>query len=466
MLLAVQQVAAPDPQVGLWALVKIACVFAVMVLLVRRKMPIGYVLLIASVLLGLALGVGFAATAEPGIGWALRGTWGLVVAIVTFALEVDSLRLLCLVLTITVFGAVMKHVEKLQELTDSLLALLRDRRWAMASLASLIGLLPMPGGAMVSAPMVGEVARDLDLTREQKTAINHWMRHIWEYIDPLYPALLMASAVFAVPVTNLMLAHSPLTLAAIAGGVLFLLRRVPRHQRQVGDEAGARSLGPVVRAIMPVLAVVVAAMVPQALSLLAKGVPGLDLPGGERWVDKNFVRWLTETSMLVALFGVIVYLMLGARVRRAEAWGLVRQGVTLRMTALVLSVCVMKGVLEASGTVEPIAAFLRSTGLPTPVVVGSLLFIVGMLLGYSFGFVAICYPMLLPMLQTAEGAVNYPMAAFAFAMGFLGVLLSPVHLCLVLSREHFDAGWGGVYRHLLAPSALVFATACFMLFWA
>jgi uncharacterized protein len=472
MLLASESMTQADPEViraGMWALIKVAAVFVVMVVMIRRKLHIGYVLLIASVLLGFVLGVGFEDAAGRGtVGWALTGTWKLLRRVVGFAVQIDSLRLLALVLTITVFGGVMKRVEKLQAMTRSLLALFRDRRWAMGSLAALIGLLPMPGGAMISAPMVGDVARDVDLSREEKTAINHWMRHVWEYIDPLYPALLLAAAVLSVPVTNLMLAHSPLTLAAIVGGVVFLLKRVPGHQRSVGDEHGDRSLRPVLVAILPVLVVVAAAMVPQGLAYLAKSSPGVSawLPGGERWVDKGFTRWVTETFMLVALVGTILVLFAANRIPRRDAWGVVRAGITLKMTALVLSVCVMKGVLETSGSVRPMAEFLMSTGLPVPVVVGSVLFIVGMLLGYSFGFVAICYPMLLPMLQTSTGAVNYPMAAFAFTMGFLGVLLSPVHLCLVLSREHFDATWSGAYKYLLLPSLLVFLTACLMLIWA
>jgi uncharacterized protein len=470
MFVAAESVTQVDPEVisaGMWALIKIAAVFSVMVVLIRRKLHIGHVLLIASVLMGFALGVGFKDVEGKGVGWAMQGTWNLLKQVARFATQLDSLRLLCLVLTITVFGGVMKHVEKLQALTKSLLALLRDRRWAMGALSSLIGLLPMPGGAMISAPMVGDVAKDLDLSREEKTAINHWMRHIWEYVDSLYPGLLMAAAVFGVPVTNLMLAHSPLTIAAIVGGVVFLLRRVPGHQRSVGNEYGDRSLTPVFKAILPVFVIIAAAMIPQALSSVVNSWPkSADvLPAGARWSDKDFTRWVTETFMLAALFCTIAVLFITNRTPRKQAWRVIRSGITLKMTAMVLGVCVMKGMMKASGAVVPITTFLSSTGLPDAVVVGAVLFIVGMLLGYSFGFVAICYPMLLPML-TNGGVVNYPMAAFAFAMGFIGVLLSPVHLCLVLSREHFDATWGGAYKRLLLPSLLVFLTACLMLLWA
>ena len=49
--------------------------------------------------------------------------------------------------------------------------------------------------------------------------------------------------------------------------------------------------------------------------------------------------------------------------------------------------------------------------------------------------------------------------SFAFASGYVGVLLSPVHLCLVLTREYFGASMGGIYRKTLKVSLLIMAVA-------
>jgi len=47
----------------------------------------------------------------------------------------------------------------------------------------------------------------------------------------------------------------------------------------------------------------------------------------------------------------------------------------------------------------------------------------------------------------------------AYASGFVGCLLSPVHLCLVLSREYFRANLGRSYRLLALPCALIMLVA-------
>ncbi|HYQ47636.1 MAG TPA: DUF401 family protein, partial [Thermodesulfovibrionales bacterium] len=52
-----------------------------------------------------------------------------------------------------------------------------------------------------------------------------------------------------------------------------------------------------------------------------------------------------------------------------------------------------------------------------------------------------------------------PLVSFAFAAGFLGVLLSPVHLCLIFTREYFAADLPGIYRKMIPAGFMIFAVA-------
>jgi hypothetical protein len=47
----------------------------------------------------------------------------------------------------------------------------------------------------------------------------------------------------------------------------------------------------------------------------------------------------------------------------------------------------------------------------------------------------------------------------AYASGFCGVLLSPLHLCLVLTKDYFKAELRKVYGILLAPVGVVWGVA-------
>jgi hypothetical protein len=79
--------------------------------------------------------------------------------------------------------------------------------------------------------------------------------------------------------------------------------------------------------------------------------------------------------------------------------------------------------------------------------------VAGLLTGLTIGFVGATFPLIISLAGGgAHGAVT-----FAFAAGFTGVLFSPVHVCLVLTREYFKAEMGGIYRRMLLPASLVMA---------
>jgi hypothetical protein len=44
----------------------------------------------------------------------------------------------------------------------------------------------------------------------------------------------------------------------------------------------------------------------------------------------------------------------------------------------------------------------------------------------------------------------------AFLAGYVGMILSPTHFCLILSSEYFRAGLGSVYRLLMIPIIILF----------
>jgi hypothetical protein len=44
-----------------------------------------------------------------------------------------------------------------------------------------------------------------------------------------------------------------------------------------------------------------------------------------------------------------------------------------------------------------------------------------------------------------------PYLILGLVSGFIGVLFSPLHVCLLLSNEYFKTSLDQVYRHLLVP---------------
>ncbi|MEO0226196.1 MAG: DUF401 family protein, partial [candidate division WOR-3 bacterium] len=59
--------------------------------------------------------------------------------------------------------------------------------------------------------------------------------------------------------------------------------------------------------------------------------------------------------------------------------------------------------------------------------------------------------------------MELPYIMFTYTSGFAGVLLSPLHLCLNLTREYYRADYAGIYRYLFPSVVFVFAGSVLLL---
>ena len=416
---------------------RLVSVFALMVYLMRRRVDVSYALVVGAVTAGLLFDIKW----EVALSSVPRVLPNLVVNLGRAAVVPDTLELVGLVLLITLLGHVLKRVASLKRLIAVLRALLRDRRVAMAVAPAFIGLLPMPGGALFSAPMVGELSDDLKAPSEDRALINYWFRHVWELTWPLYPGILIAATILAAPLDKLVLSAAPLTVAAIAIGFVLCFRRVELPAGEVAGEAAVGTWRELIASVWPVGLVVLS-----TIGIAVAKHAGAPLPLS------------TKAALLVALAVVVPLFMAAKRVGWATAGQLVKATLRPRLVVLVYGIMAFGHMLRVHHAAARLPAEFQAVGVPPVVFLFVVPFIVGLLMGYSPAYVGICLPVLKPLL-VADGAVHYGYYVWAMGGGFLGVMLSPVHLCLVLSKEYFSADFGRVYRRLLLPVALLAASA-------
>ena len=87
----------------------------------------------------------------------------------------------------------MELAGQMQRLLENFRGLITNIRINLIIFPALIGLLPMPGGAIFSAPMVKDLGRKSGFSGDKLSFVNYWFRHIWEYCWPLYPGVLLAT---------------------------------------------------------------------------------------------------------------------------------------------------------------------------------------------------------------------------------------------------------------------------------
>jgi hypothetical protein len=126
---------------------------------------------------------------------------------------------------------------------------------------------------------------------------------------------------------------------------------------------------------------------------------------------------------------------------------------------VVFSALIFRRVLEQSGAVGAVSKGLTDLNLPVGLVAFAIPFIASLLTGLVAAGYAVGFPVVLPLIVASGEVVPPAWAAWLMAGGFIGVMCSPMHLCLALTRVYFKTDWASVYRFIVPAAILVVATA-------
>jgi hypothetical protein len=382
--------------VAVVALIKVLCVFAFVLFLIHRRCPIGIALLAGGIATSFLFGGTVSETGER--AWKI---WG----------DTSTREFVLLIASILAISITLDVSGQIGRITAGLCGFVRSLRLCAAALPAIVGLLPMPGGALFSAPMVQDVSRTLNIDAEGRTCLNHWFRHIWEYAWPLYPGVIYtAQEILKISVKHFSLVQSPLCLVAIATGAFFFLRRLP-HTGSFQKPASSRwkFVGSFVAELSPFL-----------LILILHIVAGL--------------------SLFVALGSALCYTVL---------WNLVRGNVNLSKIAkriflnkhylgfLIMGYGVMTfgQMFSLSGAIDLLAQYFSEVGIPVLLLVMVLPLVIGFVSGITIVFCSAAFPLLIALPEVAANPL--PHIVLAYACGFAGTLFSPIHACLALTSEYF-----------------------------
>jgi len=387
-------------------ILKLALVFAGIVLAIRLKVFVGHALLLA--------GVAVAVLFQLDISDVFRGYLDTL-------LSERFIRLYIIIVLITFMGRFLRETGYLDRLVAAAHELPGGSRTAVAVMPALVGLMPMPGGALMSAPLVAEVVPKKAHSREFLTAVNYWSRHVVEYFWPVYPGIILSAALAGVPVGTISLLQLPMTLVMIPIGILFFVRKIKNDN---GD--GGKILNPTGKVIMAVW--------PILLTILLYAIFPIDLV------------WAVSTALILL---VVIEWRRWAMIRRVAG-----EALTIRLLVLVYGIISFQNMLELSGAVGSIPALTGQLGLPVGVVIFAVCFSSGLLTGMVAAFVGLSYPILAGFLYQPD--INLGHIFLAYISGYLGMMLSPAHFCLVLSTEYFKADLGRVYRLIGAPLMILF----------
>lgn len=135
-----------------------------------------------------------------------------------------------------------------------------------------------------------------------------------------------------------------------------------------------------------------------------------------------------------------------------------KYGLDPKILLLLYAVMLYKATIESSNIAYMFLSGMQSIGLPTLAILVLLPLLMGFATGVSVAFVGVAFPLLVPFITPGLEINSYALL-LAYTSGMVGYLLSPVHLCLILSAEYLKASLARVYRYILPPLLAIEAVA-------
>jgi len=340
----------------------------------------------------------------------------------------DTIELAVLLTVIYILAKSMQKTGAITKLIESLRSIF-TKGGTLGAIPAVYGLMPVPGGALFSAPTIDEEGDKFDLDKNQKNFLNVWFRHIWFPIYPISSAMiLITSAKFAnFDIAIIMLANIPAFIASIAIGFIYIrkfIKKIPTEKKsKQKDYSGLIYLLP------PVLPLIF-------------------------YVFLQFLGIGQVRSFLIGIVFSIILLFYLTNVTKKEYLNILKNSLTYNLALAIIGIMIFREMFEASGANIAIKDIIVSAHIPVISMVILIPLILGVLTGYNLGSIALSYPILAPFFPADINFVTLVCySSLIFISSLVGYLISPIHLCNVVSSDYLKTDTTRMYR-MYIPAAL------------
>lgn len=361
--------------------------------------------------------------------------------------SIDNIFLMIIIFQIIYLSSQMQKSNVMNDLVINIRSKISQKA-SLAVLPAIIGLLPMPGGALFSAPMIDDLDHDKRIENHLKTKINYWFRHIWEYWWPLYPGVLLAISFTRLDIWQFMLLQFPLSIFSIIGGYIFLLRKIKPNSIN-NERKNIESKHKLIFLIMPILIIVF------VYTLI-----------------KLFFPVIFKISQYLPIMIGIIIAQVALQIERPLTFNKWKEIFlsfkTIKLTIVVALIRIYGAFIETNlsdGTLimDHIREELLLFGIPIILIIIFIPFICGVTTGIAVGFVGASFPIVINILGMAPSLSDLlSYTVLAYASGYIGMILSPVHICLLVTNEYFKTDLFKNIFQLIKPASIVFIGAVLM----
>ncbi len=371
---------------------------------------IGVVMALSKYELGIILTLG-------ALGFALLAGVDFLQALFNVLTDPSILALIVIMVLIPILGGIMEESGLMMEMIQKMRI---SKKSSLMMIPALFGLLPVPGGALMSAPIVQQI--DSEENANTKVSINVWYRHMLILVYPLSSALIIASKLTNINLYILVLGLVPSLGVMWLMGYVFLVRKVSPFTEQ-----RERDLKRAFRNLLPILI-----------------APVLD------FIGRTFFNFpVPEVFLLVGLIFSIWPALKFGKMKLSSVKMISKKMKIWRFPLIIFSMFIFLEVFVVSGAPEEIASVDLSVFL---------LILIGFFLGVGTGRIQLPISILIPIYLAQFTVFTMPLLDFIFIYTsiFIGYLITPLHPCVAYSTEYFKTEFIKVVKILGKPILVSF----------
>ncbi|MFX1345198.1 MAG: DUF401 family protein [Promethearchaeota archaeon] len=371
---------------------------------------IGLVMILSKYELGVILSL-------SAVGFALLAGANIIQSLFNTLTDLTVLLLMLIVTLIAILGGIMEEsglmIEMIQKMRVS-------RKASLMVIPALYGLLPVAGGALMSAPIVEQI--DSEEEASKKVSINVWFRHMLIVIYPLSSALIVASDLTGINLYIIVLGLLPCMIIMWFVGYYTLIKDVSPF-----PELGERDLK---RAFHNLVPIIIAPIIDIVIRIV-------------------FNPHIPELFLSIALIFSIGLALRFGNMKISNIKNISKRMKIWRFPLIIFAVYLFLEVFILSGASGEIASLNLSVFL---------LILIGFFLGFATGRIQLPISILIPIYLTQNVIVAMPLLDFIFIYVSisLGYLITPIHPCIYYSTKYFETDFKKVVKIIAKPIFISF----------
>jgi hypothetical protein len=196
--------------------VAIIIAFALLIILLYKRVNLGITLNVTAITLALLA-----------LEWTKMPT-----VIYEASIKPETVSVVIATFGIMLLSQLYKETGVINKLSESISRLIKNPKIVLGLVPAVIGLLPVAGGALMSAPLVDIEAEKLKLEPQRKAYLNLWFRHTIFPVYPLSLPIIVTAMLTDVTIPLIILRQIPTVLVMIIVGYVIGFWKIKTPEKE------------------------------------------------------------------------------------------------------------------------------------------------------------------------------------------------------------------------------------------